>query len=270
MTSINVGGEEFELRPERALLWKTKKILVVADLGSSQIRVERGSNVSVFTGDYKRGPDRSCEEFEVVECNHLITEATFGLPIYHWPSTEQVALEIFKWWQHCKEEKMTALLFCYALGKAQRVLAELCRLTDEPVYLHGAVLGLTDIYRQQGIKMINTFPVLDDKGPWDGRLVIAPPSAFRSPWMKRFKSVSTGFASGWMAVRAHRRRRGYDRGFILSDHADWGELIRTVRETKAKLVDVTHGSSDTLARYLRESENIEAQPLVTHYGAEEE
>jgi putative mRNA 3-end processing factor len=247
-------------------------------LGSSQIRVEKGSDVWVVSGDYKRDPDPSCDPFEVVKCGTLITEATFGLPIYDWRPMGETAREIFDWWQWCKEEKTTAVLYCYSLGKSQRVLAELLRFTNEPVLLHGAVANLTRLYREQGIAMLPTIAVNDfdpaTQGSFEGRLVIAPPSAHRSTWMKRFPSVSTAFASGWMAVRGIRRRRGYERGFVLSDHADWKGLVRTVEECEASRILVTHGSTETLSHYLREVKGLDSQPLghalAEHFGGEKD
>lgn len=235
-------------------------------LGSAQIRVERGSNVWVVTGDYKRDADPTCEPFEPVPCDTMITEATFGLPIYRWASSREVTARIMDWWERCREEHVTALLFCYALGKAQRILAELTHFTQEEVLLHGAVASLTQIYREQGVPMVPTKLVSDAEGPTEGRLVLAPPSAHRSPWMKRFRSVSTAFASGWMAVRGIRRRRGYHRGFVLSDHADWQGLLDTVADSRATRLLVTHGSSDTLARYLRDVKGMKADALTTHFG----
>ncbi len=242
-------------------------------LGSSQIRIEdtkQPSNVWVVTGDYKRDDDPTCKPFEVVKCHTLITEATFSLPIYHWAPVAQTAKDIYDWWQWNKTEGNTSLLFCYSLGKAQRILAELTRFTEEEVLLHGSAVVLTQIYRDAGVKMLPTKPVSEYDGDSAGRLVLAPPSAHRSPWMKRFKSVSTGFASGWMAVRGVRRGRSYEKGFVLSDHADWNSLLQTVDECEAKRVLVTHGQSEILARYLRESRPIIAEPLQTQYGQEDE
>ena len=237
--------------------------------GSAQVRIERASDVWVVTGDYKRDHDPTCEPFEPVHCNTLITEATFGLPIYHWSSSADTVGSIMDWWQWCKQERVAALLFCYALGKAQRILAELCRWTDEEVLVHGAVASLTNIYREQGVRMVPSRVVGDATGSTAGRLILAPPSAHRSPWMKRFPAVSTAFASGWMAVRGFRRRRGYQRGFVLSDHADWAGLIRTVDESHASRVLVTHGSSEILARFLREAKGLPAEPLATQFGEDE-
>ncbi|WP_373531922.1 ligase-associated DNA damage response exonuclease [Vampirovibrio sp.] len=223
-------------------------------LGSAQVRVEVGGEVWAISGDYKRDADPTCKPFEVVPCHQFITEATFALPIYRWQSTPETVRGIYEWWMACRRKNRTALLFCYALGKAQRVLSELMRYTDEPVYLHGAVEGLTRIYREAGVPMIKTIPVVEaEKKSLPGELVLAPPSAFRSLWMKRFKDLETGFASGWMRVRAGRRQRGYDRGFVLSDHADWPQLLQTVQQTKAQQIWVTHGKADLLVRYLNEA-----------------
>ncbi len=238
-------------------------------LGSAQVRVERGDEVWVVSGDYKRAPDPTCEAFEPVQCMTFITEATFGLPVYRWSPPERVAKDIFDWWT--SDPARPSLLFCYAFGKAQRVLAELTRFTDRTVYLHGAVARLTELYREQGIKMLPTenvsdFPKNHDFG---GELVIAPPSGHRSSWMKRFKLPQTAFASGWMAVRGNRRRRGYERGFVLSDHADWSNLIRSIDETGAKTVFATHGQTDVLSRFLRETRGLDARPLPAPYEGEE-
>jgi putative mRNA 3-end processing factor len=239
-------------------------------LGSAQIRLEYNDDIWVVSGDYKRDFDPSCEPFEVVECNTFITEATFALPVYAWKPSREVAKDIYDWWQSDLERP--SLIFAYAFGKSQRILAELANYTDKTVYLHGAVTRLTDAYREAGIKMVPTQNVTDmpKTHTFAGDLVLAPPSAHRSPWMKRFKTPQTGFASGWMQVRGNRRRRGYEQGFVLSDHADWNGLIRTIDETKAKRVLVTHGQTDVLAKYLQETRGIEAHPLGTHYEGEAE
>ncbi len=242
-------------------------------LGSSQIRIEDArspSRVLVFTGDYKRDEDPSCEPFEQLECETFITEATFGLPIYSWRPGHEIAREIFQWWQWNRANGLTSLLFCYSLGKAQRVLAELARLTDEEVLLHGATYSITTIYRDQNVAMVPFKPVSDFTGDTRGQLIFAPPSAHHSPWMKKFKDVSTGFASGWMAVRGVRRGRNYERGFVLSDHADWKSLVSTALQTSAKKVYVTHGNKETLAKFLREKHGVDAEPLKTEFGTGEE
>jgi putative mRNA 3-end processing factor len=237
-------------------------------LGSAQVRVEHADEVWVISGDYKRDADPSCDPFEVVECDSFITEATFGLPIYRWDSGEITAKQVYQWWQN--DPTRPSLLFCYAFGKSQRVLAELAKFTDRPVYLHGAVHTLTEIYRQVGVEMVPTIPVseMEKSYKFEGDLIIAPPSGHRSSWMKRFKRPQTAFASGWMAVRGARRRRGYERGFVLSDHADWPGLINTVKQTKAKTIYVTHGQNDVLSRYLSESMGLNASPLKTLFVGE--
>lgn len=237
-------------------------------LGSAQIRVEHQDQVWVASGDYKRCHDPSCAPFEVVPCDSFITEATFALPIYRWQPGLDTARQIYRWWQAAPERP--SILFCYAFGKAQRVLAELTQLTDRPVYVHGAIQVLTEMYRQQGVEMLPTLSTADmPRGhAYAGELVLAPPSGHRSSWMKRFKHPQTAFASGWMAVRGARRRRGYERGFVLSDHADWPGLIQTVKETGAKTIYVTHGQAEVLARYLNETLPVTAMPLDTLYEGE--
>lgn len=237
-------------------------------LGAAQVRVERGGEVWVVSGDYKRGADPTCAPFEVVPCDTFITEATFGLPIYKWDTGEETVRQIYEWWQSDRDRP--SILFCYAFGKAQRVLSELMKFTDQTVYVHGAIAALNNIYRDQGVEMVPTVTTseMPRSHKYTGDLILAPPSGHRSTWMKRFKSPQTAFASGWMAVRGARRRRGYERGFVLSDHADWPSLIRTIQETGAQQVYVTHGQNDVLSRYLRERCGIAAQPLDTLFEGE--
>lgn len=221
-------------------------------LGSAQIRIEYKNKVWVASGDYKRTFDPSCDAFEVVPCNTFISEATFALPIYKWDSGAVTTQKILQWWESDLERP--TLLFCYALGKAQRVLAELQKQTKRPVYLHGAMEKITQVYRDRQIPMVETRLVSEmEKGhSFKGDLILAPPSAHRSTWMKRFKDPQTAFASGWMQVRGTRRRKGYEKGFVLSDHADWNELNQTIDETGAETVFLTHGRTDVLQKFLVE------------------
>lgn len=237
-------------------------------LGSAQVRVEYRDQVWVVSGDYKRCADPTCEPFEVVPCDGFISEATFGLPIYQWDSGEETARQIYDWWQADRDRP--SLLFCYAFGKAQRVLAELSTFTDQTVYVHGAIAALNDLYREQNVPLLPTVSTseMPPNYRYTGDLILAPPSAHRSPWMKRFKAPQTAFASGWMTVRGARRRRGYERGFVLSDHADWPSLIRTIQDTGAQQVYITHGQNDVLARYLQEVCHLEAHPLDTLFEGE--
>ncbi|MDA3920746.1 MAG: ligase-associated DNA damage response exonuclease [Salinisphaera sp.] len=236
-------------------------------LGSAQIRVEVDGEVWVASGDYKRDVDPTCANFEVVPCDTFITEATFALPVYRWASSASIAADVLRWWQGNAVTGRTSVLFCYSLGKAQRLLAELSNLTSATAYLHGALVPLTQIYREAGIDMLPTEPVSapDNRYDFSGDLVMAPPSAAGSRWMRRFPHHETGFASGWMRIRGNRRRRGYDRGFVLSDHADWPGLIDTIEATGATRVLATHGRSDVLVRYLRDR-RINAAPLATEYA----
>ena len=239
-------------------------------LGSAQVRVAYGGEVWVVTGDFKREADPTCAPFESVPCDVLITEATFAYPVYQWPDPSQVIREIYDWWQACAAEGRAALLYTYALGKAQRIQAGLADYSSTPVWLHGAMEGLTQIYRDAGVCMIPTTPVSaqarSDAGA--GRLILAPPSAAGSKWAKRFRGAETGFASGWMQIRGTRRRKGYDVGFVLSDHADWPGLIRTIEDSGARRVLATHGYTDALLAYLKDR-GIDAAALATPYGEEE-
>jgi putative mRNA 3-end processing factor len=248
---IKLGGSWVSLHPAGHIL------------GSAQIRIEDPGRVAVVSGDYKRAEDPTCKGFEVVECDIFVTESTFALPIYQWPKNEILEKQIYDWWQENSKAGHPSVLFCYALGKAQRVMSLLSKHTDKTIHLHGAVYTLSQLYKELGVEMISFTPVSEsEKGAsFKHDLIIAPPSAVGTPWMKRFPSSRTAFASGWMEVRGTRRRKALDRGFVLSDHADWTDLIKTVEETKAKIVLTTHGSSAILAQYLREEKGIDAREL---------
>jgi putative mRNA 3-end processing factor len=237
-------------------------------LGSAQVRIEVDGAVWVVSGDYKREADPTCAAFEPQACDVFVTESTFALPVYRWPDPAEVAREIHDWWQQCKTDGVCALLCCYSLGKAQRILAELRAYSAETVYLHGAMTRLVKLYRDAGVAMLPTDVVTNQTKTfdWKGRLVLAPPGASGTPWIKRFRPLSIGFASGWMRVRGSRRRQAYDRGFVLSDHADWPSLIRTIEQTGAQRVLAMHGHTDALVLYLRER-GIDAAPLELHHGA---
>ena len=238
-------------------------------LGAAQIRIEVGGEVWVVSGDYKRAPDPTCAPFEVVLCDTFVTEATFALPVFRWAEPRTVVEEIHRWWMEGRAAGRPSVLFAYALGKAPRILAELRRMTDEPVLAHGAVLAMADLYRAAGIDLAETQPVPEKKrgASVAGALVLAPLAASGTPWMRRFPGAETGFASGLMRIRGTRRRKGFDRGFVLSDHADWPALLRTITETGARRVLVTHGHSHLLARYLRE-QGTDADVLPTPYAGE--
>jgi putative mRNA 3-end processing factor len=226
-------------------------------LGSAQVRIDGVQGVWVLSGDYKREPDPTCTPFEPLRCDVFITEATYALPIFRWDAPAGIAGEIASWWTANAGE--ASVLFCYALGKAQRLLAELAQLTDRPVYVHGAVEPFAAIYRAAGVRLLPTKHV-EDRARLAGELILAPITARGSPWMKRFRAFEAGFASGLLRIRGTRRRRGFDRGFVISDHADWPGVLRTIRETGAQRVLATHGHRDALVRWLREA-GVDAAPI---------
>ncbi len=264
---FNLGGVEISFHPAGHIL------------GSAQVRLAYDGSVWVISGDYKRQADPTCALFQPVPCDVFITEATFGLPIYNWPITEEVAAEVYAWWQANRAAGRNSLLACYALGKAQRLLHALGQITSEPLYTHVATENLVSAYRAAGVELPPTIPLVDAEGQspkqlqskhkLQGQLILAPPSSVQSSWAKRFGEAEIGFASGWMQLRGQRRRRAFDRGFVLSDHADWPALLQTVAESQARKIYVTHGYSQELARYLCEK-GYDAEPLSTLFVREAE
>jgi len=234
-------------------------------LGSAQVRVEYKGEIWVVSGDYKLTRDATCAPFEPVRCHYFITEATFGLPIYRWPPTAQVFEEINSWWRRNQEREKASVLFAYALGKSQRILNGIDRSIG-PIFTHGSVEHLNRVYRAAGVDLPETIYAGDVKNKKDfiGSLIVAPPSAQASTWLRRFGSQSTGFASGWMMVRGARRQRAIDRGFVLSDHADWPELMTAIRQSEAETVYVTHGFAPEVVRWLNEN-GTNAVPLKTQF-----
>ena len=253
-------GEEREINGVRVSLHPAGHVL-----GSAQVRVEYRGEVWVASGDYKTVPDPTCTAFEPVRCHAFITEATFGLPIYLWPDPQTVFDEISEWWRLNRERGKASLVLAYALGKAQRILAGV-DATIGPIFTHGAVEHLTDKYRESGIALPPTTYVgsVTKKSEFAGALIVAPPGAEGSTWTRRFGPYSSGFASGWMKIRGARRRRAGDRGFVLSDHADWAELQTAIAATGAEQIWVTHGSINPLVRWLQE-QGYDARPLETKY-----
>ena len=221
-------------------------------LGSAQIRVEHRGEVWVVSGDYKREPDPTCTPFEVVKCHTFITEATFGLPVYRWERQQQTFDQINQWWRDNQQQGKASLLYGYALGKAQRLLAGVDPSIG-PIYTHGLVEKLTDAYRKTGVPMPETTYASAAKvKDYSQALIVAPPFARGSRWVRRFGNVSQGFASGWMRIRGVRRQRAVDRGFVLSDHIDWTDLMDTIEATGAERIGVTHGYVMVVARWLHE------------------
>lgn len=234
-------------------------------LGSAQVRVELGGEVWVVSGDYKCDPDPTTTPFETVRCHTFVTESTFGLPIYRWPPQRDVLDDINDWWRDNQNTGKCSLLYGYALGKAQRLLAGLDPEIG-PILTHGAVERMTEVYRHGGVHLPpTTHAGTADRGTdWSRAIVLAPPSADGSVWTRRFGPRATAFASGWMLVRGARRRRSLDRGFPLSDHVDWPSLLAAVDATGAERVWVTHGYTGTVVRWLRER-GLDASAVQTRF-----
>jgi putative mRNA 3-end processing factor len=254
---IHINGVKFSFHPAGHII------------GSAQIRVEYKGEIWVASGDYKVEDDGLAEAFEPVKCHTFITESTFGLPVYRWIPQDLIFQQINDWWANNKAAGKVSLITAYALGKAQRILNGL-DLNIGKVYTHGAVENTNQVIRKQGINLPATHKVSSQMSTKDfaGHMIIAPPSALGSPWIRKFKPLSVGIASGWMAVRGMRRRRAADRGFVLSDHADWDGLNQAIDSTEAERVIVTHGYSDTFARWLRESKGLMAEAAQTEFEGE--
>jgi putative mRNA 3-end processing factor len=237
-------------------------------LGSSQVRIEHGGQVWVVSGDYKTDPDPTCAPFEPIRCHTFVTESTFGLPVYRWPSQAAVFEEINAWWRANAAAGRVSLLLGYALGKAQRLLAGLDPGIG-PILTHGAVERMTSVYRQGGIHLPPTryAGAADNRADATGAIVIAPPHADATVWSRRFGNHSTGFASGWMMVRGARRQRSLDRGFALSDHVDWPSLMAAIEATGAGEVWVTHGYTGPVVRWLEER-GLNARAIATRFEGE--
>ena len=229
-------------------------------LGSSQIRVEHQGMRIVVSGDYKRSEDPTARPFEPVPCDVFITEATFGLPVFHHPDPRS---EIGKLLHSIAQfPERTHFVGAYALGKAQRVIALLRAAGyDRPVYLHGALARLCDYYQAEGIDLGELrIAIEEEKADFRGAIVVGPPSAFSGVWMRRFADPLPAFASGWMMVRQRARQRGVELPLVISDHCDWPELTATIREIGPEEVWVTHGREEALVRWC-ELQGIRARPL---------
>ncbi|GAA5234147.1 ligase-associated DNA damage response exonuclease [Verticiella sediminum] len=237
-------------------------------LGSAQVRVEHRGEVWVASGDYKTEADGTCAPFEPVPCHTFITESTFGLPVYRWLPQAMLMAQIQAWWEANAAEGRASVLYSYALGKAQRILHH---LTDAPgpILVHGAVDTVDGIYREAGVRLPPTRLATEAGADVRRALVVAPPSARGSSWTRRFGEHADAFASGWMQVRGARRRRGVDRGFIVSDHADWDGLCSAVAATGAECVYLTHGSTAVMQRWFAE-QGLDARTFHTEYGDEED
>ena len=238
-------------------------------LGSAQVRLEHGGQVWVVSGDYKTGPDTTCAPFESVRCDVFITESTFGLPVFRWAPQQEIFDGLNAWWADNAAAGRASIVYAYSFGKAQRVLSGLDPAIGT-IVAHGAVAAMDEAYLRSGVPLPATKSVLEAT-PAELRrcLVVAPPSAQGSAWTKRFGDYSDAFASGWMLLRGARRRRNVDRGFILSDHADWPGLLEAIEASRARRVIVTHGYVEPLVRYLAE-QGLESGAFKTEYGDDED
>ncbi|WP_158975361.1 ligase-associated DNA damage response exonuclease [Cellulophaga sp. L1A9] len=264
---INVSGvawgETFSINNVKFSLHPAGHII-----GSSQIRVEHKGEVWVFTGDYKTENDGISTPYEVVKCDSFITECTFGLPAFKWTPQQEVMESINNWWLENQAEGKTSILFGYSLGKAQRLLKYLNPEIGK-IYTHGAIENMTEVLRPL-VDFPETTLITKETKKQDllGNIVLAPPSAHGSTWIKKMVPYVTASASGWMTFRGARRRRAIDKGFVLSDHCDWTGLLESIKATGAEKVICTHGYADIFSRYLRE-QGYDARTEETQYGDEE-
>jgi putative mRNA 3-end processing factor len=258
-------GENIDMNGVRVSLHPAGHVL-----GSAQVRIEYRGEVWVVSGDYRIEADRTCAAFEPVRCDAFVTESTFGLPVYRWRPQAELFAEIDAWWRANQEAGRASVLFAYAFGKAQRVLAGV-DASIGPIVCHGAVEPLNAAYRASGVPLPRTLRVSEiEKGfDWSRALVIAPPSTQSTPWLRRFGEYSDGFASGWMLIRGARRRRAVDRGFALSDHADWPGLLSAIDATGATRIFVTHGQVAVMVRWLSE-QGHDARAMETRFEGEQD
>lgn len=256
-------GENFAVNGVNFSLYPAGHII-----GSSQIRVEYKGEVWVFTGDYKTEDDGVAIPFEAVSCHTLITECTFGLPAFKWTPQEEVFRDINHWWASNKAEGKTSVIFGYTLGKAQRLLKHLDPSIGQ-IFTHGAIENMTEVVRPL-VSFPKTIRITADtkKEAINGNIVIAPPSAHGSPWIRKMVPYVTASASGWMAFRGARRRRAIDKGFVLSDHCDWQGLLDSIKATGAEKVICTHGYTEIFSKYLREK-GYDARTEATQYEGEQ-
>jgi len=239
-------------------------------IGSSQIRIERDGEVVVISGDYKTAPDRTCTPYEPVKCHTFVTESTFGLPIYRWPTDESLFREINDWWRSNQRKGMASVLLGYSLGKTQRALSGLDPSIG-PILTHEAVRSYTEAYRLGGVELPPTLDLEDAPSDfkWSNAMILATPNATSASWISCLGEFSAAFMSGWMAVRTTRGRNSIDHGFVLSDHVDWPSLLDAVAATEAERVYVTHGYTRQVVRYLSE-QGLDAKELPTYKSSTEE
>lgn len=256
--TISINGVKFSLHPAGHII------------GSAQVRVEYKGEVWVISGDYKLDNDGISVPFEPVKCDVFVTESTFGLPIFKWRSQQEVFNEINSWWSQNVSEGKTSVLIGYALGKAQRLLCNLDTNIGE-IYVHRSIENINQVLRANGTfipKVKTTDPTINGENIKNA-LILAPPSSLNSPWINKFNPSSIAVASGWMSLRGVRRKRNIDRGFIISDHADWDQLKTAVKESGASTVYVTHGYCSSFSRWLNEN-GFQSKEIQTKFSGEME
>ncbi|MGA0332619.1 MAG: ligase-associated DNA damage response exonuclease [Kiritimatiellia bacterium] len=222
-------------------------------LGSAQVRLEVGGRVAVVTGDYKRGVDPTCEAFEPQPCHLLVTETTFGLPVYRWPDPVQITDDIDAWWGRNQEDGVNSVLLGYSLGKAQRLLAML-NPERGPIYVHGAVVPFLPFYRNAGISLPFTHTLKPQafRSEQGKALMVISPTAFQPALRAKLGPLRSAFASGWTLLSKGRHRGGAEVGFPVSDHVDWPELLQTVEDCAPEEIWADHGYTAEVARYFAE------------------
>lgn len=237
-------------------------------IGSAQVRIEHKGEVWVVSGDYKTTSDGLTTPFEPVRCHTFITESTFGLPIFQWKPQKNVFDEINAWWRSNSQKNVATVLIGYSLGKAQRLITNIDPEIG-PIFLHGSIKNIHDAYFQAGIKLPHGEYAVGniEKFKLNKSLILAPPSVIGTPWLHKFEPFGLGIASGWMALRGTRRRRNADKGFAVSDHADFSELNQTIAATGAEKVYVTHGYTAAYVKFLRE-QGIDAEEVATKFVGE--
>ncbi len=255
---FNINGVKFSFHPAGHII------------GSAQIRMEYKGEVWVVSGDYKLEDDGISSPFEPVKCHTFITESTFGLPSFKWKPQEMIFDEINHWWKKNADTGKVSVIAAYSLGKAQRIIQNLDTSIGK-LFTHGAIENTHDVLRNQGVRLITGLKVESTytSDHFVGSIVLAPPSALGSAWTKKFGECEEAIVSGWMAIRGIRRRRNAERGFVLSDHADWDGLNDAIKQTGAERIFVTHGYSELFARYLRE-QGYDADVVSTAYTGDED
>lgn len=237
--SININGVNVSFHPAGHIL------------GSSQIRIEFKGQVFVASGDYKIEKDSTCTEFEVIPCHTFITESTFALPVFRWCRQSEIFDEINTWWSQNREDGITSVVLGYSLGKAQRILSGL-NPDIGPIAVLDTIDDLNKCYTSAGISLPKTYNIKDHEFRKSrGKMIVAPPHYMGSYIMRKFGNVSYAFASGWMQIRRSGNSRGFGKGFVLSDHADWNDINKIVDATGAESIWISHGYTNVLAKWLQ-------------------